>query len=420
MIPRRFGLFRKSLLANLMNPLAERIACLILTAATISAAPLVSVAPIFSQSSASAGEDADLREARDLLSQHQPERAETVLRPLLARDPENAWALTVLAEARVDQGDRDEATSLLLRALAASPNSTEANITLGNLLLAEHHDPEAMDRFETVLGVAPTKPDARHGELTAATELAVAARSSGHPEVALEVLQHARTKLPDDPKLLLELGIEATELHLLPEAAEALNGARKLDPNDPDILYALGQVEIDQQHMPAAEADFRAYLAIRPNDASAYFGLGHVLAMDQRPDDARGEFERSIQLQPVQTESYYQIGQIELDAHRDAKAEPLFRKALERDPKHGGALTGMGVLAFRAKQYAKAEQYLADAEKTAPDYGPAHYYRGLALARLGRKDEADTELRTATELGKANPAAGQGGGPSPAGTPQVP
>ncbi|HEY5330544.1 MAG TPA: tetratricopeptide repeat protein [Acidobacteriaceae bacterium] len=342
-----------------------------------------------------------LREARRLLSEHQAARAEAIVRPLLTRDPQNSTALRVLAQARLDQGDSNEAMTLLLRALAASPNSREVNNALGDLLLKQHHAPEAMDRFETVLAQTPADPGARRGELAAATELALTARNAQHPEIALEVLRHARTKLPDDPQLLLELGIQANELQLLPEAAEALTSAHKISPHDLDIIYALGRLELDQQHMAAAEADFRTYLAARPGDASAHFGLGHILAMDQRPDEARAEFERSIQLHPVQTESYYQIGQIELDAQHDAQAEPLFRKALERDPTHGGALTGMGILSFRAKDYAKAEQYLAAAEKTAPDYGPAHYYRGLSLARLGRKDEADAELRKATDLGKA-------------------
>jgi Flp pilus assembly protein TadD len=417
MIQRYFDPLLTFVFAKVKYLHVEHIARLILTTAIISAAPPLIVRPVFAQGSPFTGEDAILHEARSLISRHQPAQAETVLRPLLERDPRNATILTLLAETRIDQGDRSEAATLLLRALNASPNSSEANITLGNLLLAEHHDPEAMDRFETVLGLAPTNPDAQRGELTAATELAVTARGSGHPEVALDVLRHARTKLPDNPKLLLELGIQATELHLLTEASEALNRARKLDAGDPDILYALGRADTELQHMAAAEADFRAYLAVRPNDASAHFGLGHVLAMDQQAAAARAEFELSIQLQPVQTESYYQIGQIELDAQQDAKAEVLFRKTLERDPKHGGALTGMGVLAFRAKEYAKAEQYLAAAEKTAPEYGPAHYYRGLALARMGRKDEADTELRTAAELGKAHPTPVRGGAPPSAETP---
>jgi Flp pilus assembly protein TadD len=326
---------------------------------------------------------------------------------------QEARKLTALAEARLDQGETEAARKLLLQALTASPTLAKPNTVLGELLLKEHRDPEAMDRFETVLAVDVKNAYARRGELAAATELAITSRDAGHPEVALSVLQHARTRLPDDAKLLLELGIQAGELHLSAEAVEAFNAARKLAPHDPDLLYALASAETDQQRVQAAEADLRAYLAIRPTDASAHFGLGHVLAMEVRTDEARAEFEWSIQLQPVQTESYYQIGQIQLDAHQDAKAEPLFRKTLERDPTHGGALTGMGVLSFRAKQYAKAEQYLASAEKTSPDYAPAHYYRGLCLARLGRKDEADGELRVAAELNKTHPVALAGVPPSP-------
>jgi Flp pilus assembly protein TadD len=345
-----------------------------------------------------------LAKARELRASHRPEAAESLLRPYLAAQANDVEALTLLGQLRMDQGDQDGAEKSLITALSVSPNSIAPNLAMGDLLLSMHRNPEAMDRFETVLAISRTNSDARRGELAAATGLALSARSSGHPEVALQVLQHARTKLTDDAKLLLELGIQATELYLYPEAEDALNAAQRLKPNDPEILYALARLETERQHLSAAEADFRTYLAAKPADASAHFGLGHVLAMELRTDEARAEFERSIQLQPAQTESYYQIGQIELDAHRDAKAEFLFLKALERDPTHGGSLTGLGVLAFRARDYAKAEKYLAAAEKTAPNYGPAHYYRGLALARMGRKDEGESELREATKLGSANPA----------------
>ena len=62
----------------------------------------------------------NLSEARRLLSQHQAARAEAMLRPLLARDPQNPMVLTMLAQARLDQGDGDEAMTLLLRALEPS------------------------------------------------------------------------------------------------------------------------------------------------------------------------------------------------------------------------------------------------------------------------------------------------------------
>ena len=354
----------------------------------------------YAQAPAAKTNDSALQDARSLLLEHHPQQAEVILGPLLTRDPADVPALLLLAQARLQEGDRTEARALLTRALSVKPESPEVNNALGEIFLQDHLYPEAMDRFEAVLGMQRTNSEARKGELSAATELALTAKRADHPDVALQVLQHALTRLPDDPQLLFEAGTEAYDLHRLDEASNALNAARKLDAHNLDLLYALAQLEIDQQHMSAAEADFRAYLALRPTDASAHFGLGHVLAMVEHTEEARTEFERSIQLQPVQTEAYYQIGQIELDAQHDGAAEPLFRRVLARNPNHGGALTGMGILAFRAKDYAGADRQLAAAEKTAPDYGPAHYYRGLALARLGRKKEAEDELLRATQPGK--------------------
>jgi tetratricopeptide (TPR) repeat protein len=345
-----------------------------------------------------AGSAAALRQAQLLRANHQPEAAARVLNAFLTTHPEDADALTLLGKIRLDQGDTSAAKDLLARALASSPNSPAANVTLGNLLLEEHHDPEAMDRFETVLAIDLRDKEARHGELAAATELAMSARREDRPDAALKVLEHARTKLPDDPKLLLNLGVQAMELGNLPEATDALETARKLDTNNPEPLYALARVEMAQLHLQAAEADLRAYLAQRPEDASAHFGLGRLLEAQQRSVDAKAEFERSVQLQPVQTESYYELGQLELEVQHDGQAAPLFEKVLARDPNHGGALTGMGIIAFRAKNYTQAEQYLSQAEQNSPDYQPSHYYRGLALARLGRKDESERELQTAAAL----------------------
>lgn len=339
-----------------------------------------------------------LRQAKVLLAEHRTDEAAHVLDNFLSTHTDDADALTMLAQIRLQQGDSSTAKDLLTRALASSPNSPSANLTLGKLLLDQHRDPEAMDRFETVLDIDLRDAEARRGELAAATDLAMSARREDRPDAALKVLEHARTKLPDDPQLLLDLGVQAMELRNISEATDALEAARKLDGDNPEILYALARVEMTQLHLQPAEADLRAYLAKRPEDASAHFGLGRVLEAQQKRAEAKAEFERSVQLQPAQTESYYELGQLELEVQHDAQAAPLFEKVLSRDPHHGGALTGMGIIAFRAKNYAQAEQYLAQAENAAPNYQPAHYYRGLVLDRLGRKDESHRELQTASAL----------------------
>jgi tetratricopeptide (TPR) repeat protein len=293
----------------------------------------------------------------------------------------------------LDLHQSEEAGQTFARALAVEPNSISANLALGEILLSQHHDPEAMDRFETILAQDSHHAAARKGEVAAAKELAVGSRRENHPDLALAALRHACEKLPDSPELQLDRGLQAFELHQLLEANEALHTAQKLDSANPAILYALARLETEEQQMPEAERDYKAYLAIRPDDATAHYGLGYTYAMLLRTEDARREFEASIRLQPQQTESYYQLGQLALDAHHEDEAKPLFERVLARDPNHAGALTGMGELAFRNKDYATAEQLLAHAEKSAPTYTRPHYYRGLALARLGRNEEAQQELQ---------------------------
>ena len=340
-----------------------------------------------------------LRQAKLLRAHHQPEAAARVLNSFLSKNPEDADALALLAQIRLDQGDVSTAKDLLTRALASSPNSPAANIALGRLMLEEHRDPEAMDRFETVLAIDLRDKDAREGELAAATELAMSARRENRPDAALKVSGACTHETAGRSKAAAGSWYSGDgDGPAARRQRTHLQSARKLDASDPDILYALARLEMQEQHLRAAEADLRAYLAKRPEDASAHFGLGKVLEAAQRTTEARAEFERSIQLRPAQTESYYELGQLELEVQHDAQAAPLFQKVLARDATHGGALTGMGIIAFRSKNYAQAEQYLARAEKTAPDYQPAHYYRGLALARLGQKDESQRELQIAAEL----------------------
>lgn len=339
-----------------------------------------------------------IREAARLRHEQHVQPAVELLQKFLQDHGDQADVLVALAEMRASGNNAEIKKDLLWRALRASPNSTAANLMLGNLLLDEHHDPEAMDRFETVLAIDLHGTEARRGELAAVTQLAERMRQLGHPELALKALQHAETKLPDDPQLLLELGIQQTELGDAGGALEALNAAHKLLPQNPVVLYALARAQFEAQQMADAEESFRAYLRGRPNDASAHFGLGRVLELTQRTDEARAEFQRSIELQPVQTESYYELGDMELKAGHDGAAEELLRKTLTRDSHHGGALTDMGEICFRRKQYDDAERWLEQAVIEAPDYAQAHYYHGLVLAKLGRKDESARELRQATQL----------------------
>ena len=275
------------------------------------------------------------------------------------------------------------------------------------------HPAAALDTYEAALQRDPGDTVARAAEVRLGTSLALKDREAGDMEGALALLQRARNFVPDDPALLLAIGLQQSGMHLQKAAETTLAAAHAAHPRDPDLTYGLARVELERQKLPEAEKLFREYLNARPNDASAHYGLGRLLHMAQRNQEAVVELERCIELQPVQTEAYYELGQIMLEEGRDDEARSRFERVLARSSTHGGALTGMGILAYRAKDYTAAERYLNQAEANAYTYQPAHYYYGLPLARLGKQEESRHELALATEMAEGQHAAPKAAGQTP-------
>lgn len=71
------------------------------------------------------------------------------------------------------------------------------------------------------------------------------------------------------------------------------------------------------------------------------------------------------------------------------------------DPIHRSqALIDSGNAAFKAKDYAGAAKRYASAVSVSPDDPAAHYGLGMALAKLGRDDEAREAYAKARELAR--------------------
>ncbi len=270
-------------------------------------------------------------------------------------------------------------------------------------LTAQHYD-EAMERFESVLATYPRNQVARAGEVEAASKAALFLRSNGEMDEALSHLLRAAKIVTDDATLLFDLGVLENQMQLNNDADEALHESILLRPDDPMTMYAVARVKMDLQRLPEAEAAMRAYLRLRPNDPGAHYGLGRILQIGLRNNEALDEFNKSIALKPEQTESYFELGEIALQNDTPDTAEHYYLKCLARDPNHGGALTGMGILEFRKKQYGAAADYLKQAVRVTPQFQTAHYYYGLTLSKLGRKEEAESELAVATKMATAENA----------------
>lgn len=275
--------------------------------------------------------------------------------------------------------------------------------------LLQHGNPEgARSVFESMLQTDPSNAAAQAGEVQASEQLALEHRANGRDVDALSDLLRAQKLVPANARLEYDLGILEDEMHLYPEAEKALEAAQDLHFENPRLLYAMARVEMDAGQLGPAADKMQAYLKLQPNDAGAHYGLGRIYEIGLEFDKARMEFEESIRLQPQQTEAYYQLGDIDLKQNQYTQALGEFEKTLARDPKHGGALADAGEACFKQKQYDKALDYLQRAIAAAPDYPPGHYYLGLTLASLGRKEDSEKELATAAKLADEDNRKGSG------------
>jgi Flp pilus assembly protein TadD len=89
---------------------------------------------------------------------------------------------------------------------------------------------------------------------------------------------------------------------------------------------------------------------------------------------------------------------MELEAGELPAADEQFTRVLNRDPHHAGALAGEGRLKFQQKDYAQALDLLGKAVAADASLREAHYYLGMAYARVNRKEDSDKELAIASRL----------------------
>ncbi|HTX40651.1 MAG TPA: tetratricopeptide repeat protein [Acidobacteriaceae bacterium] len=294
--------------------------------------------------------------------------------------------------------------AILAVLVAAAPCTMQAQqptVQSGNTLLDAGDAAQARTIFESILAADPAGAAAQQGEVAASERIALDQRAKGQMADALQTLMRAQRYAPQNARLAYDLGVLEDEMHLYPEATASLNKAEQLHFDNPSLLYAEARVFLDRQQLDPAEKKMLAYLQLRPGDATAYYGLGRIYQLGLHFEKSRQAFQKSIELEPEQTEAWYQLGDIALKENRDDEALADFSRTLARNPRHGGALAGAGEACFRQKQYEQALDYLNRAVAAAPDYAPGHYYLGLTLARLGRKDESQRELAAAAKLADA-------------------
>jgi Flp pilus assembly protein TadD/mono/diheme cytochrome c family protein len=213
--------------------------------------------------------DAEFNLAALQLKLSQFDLAESHLRAILQRCPDDASAHSTLGVALVGKGDSAAAQAEFLHALAIDAADFTALYHLGEIAI----ESASLDRAIDLLKKASVQqPD----DLDTLEHLALALAQSGRTGEALTQLHAAEKIAPSDAGLHSLVAQLLASAGSLAEAIEEQKQALRLQPNDPDGWNNLGVLESRDGKIEAAHADFQHALQLSPNHAQARANLAHL------------------------------------------------------------------------------------------------------------------------------------------------
>jgi len=291
--------------------------------------------------------------------------------------------------------------------------------------------PEAEAGFKEVLRREPNN-------LSALGNLGVLYSRQSKPALAIETYQRALRLAPNEPGLLLNLGLahlklddyskakplfarlstpQARELHAIcqlqtGEVAAAIAALEQLTPT-PAVYHFLSLAYVKQQDLPRAEATLAKLYSVLPAAQAHYLEgrvwydaalfdkalasfeqsgntleIGKTLVSLRRPAEAAAALRRALADNPNDIEAQYFLGALLVQENEPKPAIPLLTSVTTARPDLWGTHYYLGKAQLLLGNAKAALPLLETAAKRAPDEAPVHYQVGRALQALGRPAEA--------------------------------
>lgn len=217
---------------------------------------------------------------------------------------------------------------------------------------------------------------------------AVTLQNEGRPAEAEILLREVLEQRPEDPDVLMALGV-STLLRgdadgAVPLLARSLRRRHHNAAGFSNLCAALRTLgRLDQAAVAGREA-----VLIDPDLDLAQHNLASVLLDQGDHEGALQPLRRYIALVPAATLQRFLLAISLMALDRHAEAEPVWRELLRLTPEDGRAHANLGVALKNLRRYAEAIEAYRTAMVLTPDEAAVMNNMGLSLSQLGDRDEA--------------------------------
>jgi tetratricopeptide (TPR) repeat protein len=348
-----------------------------------------------------------LEKAESLLSKGATAEAVVVLRQIVADDPRNVDAHSLLGTALALIGDRGESIKQMAVAVQLRPDSAGVHNQYGMVLSRFIELKAARQEFEKALELDPALAEAhvnvslilaQEGELISAGDhLDQAIELQGDVRAAAYT-HYLRAKIWGAQNQI-DKSIEELEksIQLRPEYAEAwsdLGGMRRLSLDSSGAVQALEKA-----------------VALNPHDSTAQYRLGQLYLQDGETVKALDHLKIALLGDPSDVATLYSLDRALRKAGKLDEAKPIEKQLAGQRAESDRAST-VALAASRLNDEGIAMERSGDVRAALAKYRAAldldptgtgfRLNYGLALCRLGRWDDGIAELREVLRLDPDN------------------
>lgn len=308
------------------------------------------------------------------------------------RDNPDNWSLRAETfDAALAAGKRETARAQVQYALKAHPNDGAWRHRGAVLLLAESQFAQAQAAFEALIAGGHVDPVIHYNR-------AYALFAQGQLEAARDAVTPLLNLSGEGTAVAWVLWLRCQ--HRLGQLDDALGALAQTAGrvHSADEWGVASLIAIDAARMDDARAWSERALRERPDQLEALAAQGTIAMGDQDAEGAIGLFRRALHVNPGDGRSWSGLAFALMLQKSFPAALEAFQKAVSALPEDKVTWNGFGWCRFVSKQLEAAVECFERALRIDRTFAEAHGAFAATLARLGRTEEAKSEIELALRL----------------------
>ena len=358
-------------------------------------------------------------------AQGRVDSAQEELREATRLRPDNETAHLALANLYLTQQKPAEAEKEAWQTLRLNPASLEAAVLYGDALAAGKNWAKAEEVYNAIIRHFPE-------QLVGYMKMAALRKLQAQPAEAAQLFSQALVHAPSNLAILQEYLVALIESKQAQKADSILGKYLAKASRDPNLWRLAGRLYVSQRKTGQAEEAFRKAVDLAPNLALVHYELGQLYVLENKLSAAESAFKTALQKDDTNSDAHRALGVLLASWGKSIQANEHYRRAFQLNPQDVIAANNLaaslseqqelddalrfaraaldlapsnpaikdtlGWVYYKQGWFDKAYPFLAEASAALPQHPLVRYHHAVALAKIGKQEEALSELKTALSL----------------------